>query len=87
MSCYAHDVVTMNISLDEELAKRLEELAKRTRRSVDVILADAARAHVEYTERFLADVEAGLRDADSGRVMSGEQVLAELARRRAERKR
>ena len=56
-------MVTMNISLDEDLAKAIEELAKRTNRPVDRIVADAARAHVEYTRRVLDDIEEG-RKAD-----------------------
>lgn len=78
-------MVTMNISLDEALAKRLEQLARRTGKPVEAIMADAAREHLDYTERFLADVEAGVRDADAGRVHSADEVRAELARRRAAR--
>jgi predicted transcriptional regulator len=80
-------MVTMKISLDDELAKAIEDLAKRTHKPVDKILADAARAHVEYTRRLLASIEAGLADADAGRVHTIEEVEAELARRRAARAR
>ncbi len=78
-------MVTMHISLDEDLAKRLEDLAKRTGKAVEAIVADAARVHLDYTERFLADVEAGVADADAGGVHSADEVRAELARRRAAR--
>ncbi len=80
-------MVTMNISLDEDLAKAIEDLAKRTNRPVDSIVADATRAHVEYTQRLLASIEAGLADADAGRLHTIEEVEAELARRRAARAR
>lgn len=80
-------MVTMNISLDEDLAKALEELAKRAGKPVEKVVADAMRGHVDYTRRLLASIEAGLADADAGRVHTIEEVEAELARRRAARAR
>ncbi|MCC7071836.1 MAG: ribbon-helix-helix protein, CopG family [Deltaproteobacteria bacterium] len=80
-------MVTMNISLDDDLAKALEELAKRAGKPIESVVAETMREHVEYSRRLIASIEAGLRDADAGRVHSIEEVEAELARRRAARAR
>jgi len=80
-------MVTMNISLDDDIAKALEELAKRAGKPIESVVAETMREHVEYTRRLIASIEAGLRDADAGRVHSIEEVEAELARRRAARTR
>ncbi|MCC7111870.1 MAG: ribbon-helix-helix protein, CopG family [Deltaproteobacteria bacterium] len=80
-------MVTMNISLDDDIAKALEELAKRAGKPIESVVAETMREHVEYTRRLIASIEAGLRDADAGRVHSIEEVEAELARRRAARAR
>lgn len=77
----------MNISLDDDLAKALEELAKRAGKPIESVVAETMREHVEYSRRLIASIEAGLRDADAGRVHSIEEVEAELARRRAARAR
>lgn len=77
----------MNISLDDDLAIALEELAKRAGKPIESVVAEAMREHVEYTRRLIGSIEAGLRDADAGRVRSIEEVEAELARRRAARAR
>lgn len=67
-------MVTMNISLDEDLAKRIEVLAKKSGKSVEDFIADAAKEQVEYTESLVADVQAGLADADAGRLSSIDDV-------------
>ncbi len=77
----------MNISLDDDLAKALEELAKRAGKPIESVVAETMREHVEHSRRLIASIEAGLRDADAGRVHSIEEVEAELARRRAARAR
>lgn len=77
----------MNISLDDDIAKALEELAKRAGKPIESVVAETMREHVEYSRRLIASIEAGLRDADAGRVHSIEEVEAELARRRAARAR
>jgi predicted transcriptional regulator len=80
-------MVTMNIPLDEALAKELEELAKRTGKPVQQFMADAARVHLDYTRRLLADIEQGRREIADGRFVTSDDVRAELARRRQERDR
>lgn len=71
-------MVTMNISLDDDLAKRLAALAKKQGKSVEALIAEAAKESVEYTEGLLADIEAGLADADAGRVSSIDDVEKRL---------
>jgi predicted transcriptional regulator len=63
-------MVTMNISLDDHLAKRIEALAKKSGKSVEEFIADAAKEHVEYTESLVADVQNGLAEADAGQLSS-----------------
>jgi predicted transcriptional regulator len=54
---------------------------------MDELAEEALREYVDYTGRFLASVEAGLRDAQAGRVYTVDEVRAELVRRRAQRMR
>lgn len=71
-------MVTVNISLEDDLAKQIEALAKKSGRSVEDVIADAAKEHVEYTESLVADVQAGLADADAGRLSSIDEVEKRL---------
>jgi predicted transcriptional regulator len=72
-------MVTMNISLDDELVKRLQELAKKQGTTVERVVAAAARGHVESAEGLLADIQAGIAEADQGLGSSVDDVRARLS--------
>lgn len=80
---------TFTFQLDENLKEEFAAAAKRANRNVDDVLCDLVREFVEsetpaYDEWFRRQVQAGLDDANAGRVVSGEEVEAEFAARRAE---
>ena len=72
-------MVTMNVSLslDGELVKKIEALAKKEGKTVEALCAEATKDRVEYTDSLLADVEAGI--ADAGRVASIDDVEKRLS--------
>lgn len=70
-------MVTMNIPLDDALAKELEELAKESGRPVGEIAADAVRALLARRQ-YLKAIDEGLEDVRAGRVVDGEEVEAFL---------
>lgn len=74
-------MVTVNLSLDEELAKRIEALAKKQGTSVEKYFIEAARERVEGTESLLADVQAGLAEAKAGRGSSISDVEKRLSQK------
>ncbi len=80
-------MVTMSVPLDENLARQIEELAKRIGKTVQEVLADAAREHVGYTQQLAWDVEEGQREVREGRFFTSDEVRAELSRRRDEQRR
>jgi predicted transcriptional regulator len=65
-------VFTVRVPAD--LKRRLDELAKASDRSRSWLATDALRHYVEDQQWQLAEIEAGLRDADAGRVVSHEKV-------------
>lgn len=74
-------MVTVNLSLDEELAKRIEALAKKQGTSLEKYFIDAALERVESTESLLADVHAGLAEAKAGRGSSIDDVERRLTQK------
>lgn len=78
VGCYDPSMVAMNISLAEDLAKRIEALATRVGKSVEDFIADAAKDQLEFTKSLIADVQVGLADADAGRMSSVDEVEARL---------
>ena len=64
-------------------ARRIERLAARRKRSPQRILDAALAAGLDYEEWFQREVAKGLADLDAGRVLKHEQVLRNMARRKA----
>ncbi len=71
---------TMTIRLDPELKARLDRLAAATRRSRSFLAAEAVRGFVEQNEWQIAEIEAGLQEADAGDFASGEDVWRVLGK-------
>jgi len=65
---------TITVRLPIELKKRLDHLAKAADRSRSWLATDALRHYVEDQQWQLAEIEAGLRDAEAGRVVAHEEV-------------
>lgn len=70
-------MVTMNIPLDDALAKELEELAKETGKPVAELAVDAVRALLARRQ-YLKAIEEGLDDVRAGRVVDGEEIDGRL---------
>jgi predicted transcriptional regulator len=65
---------TLSIRLDAQTKKRLEMLAKRSKRSKSFLAAEAIAQYVEAEEWQLGEIRAGLADLDEGRTVSHEEV-------------
>jgi RHH-type rel operon transcriptional repressor/antitoxin RelB len=71
---------TMTVRLEDEVKVRLDRLAESTQRSKSYLAAEAIRAFVENNEWQIAEIEAGLREADAGDFASDKEMAA-LARK------
>jgi predicted transcriptional regulator len=69
---------TLRLRLDSETSKRLESLAKSTKRSRSFLAGKAIDAYIETQERQLSEIRAGLSELDSGKKVKGEDVEAWL---------
>jgi RHH-type rel operon transcriptional repressor/antitoxin RelB len=65
---------TLSIRIDTETKKRLDALARRSKRSKSFLAAEAIAAYVDAESWQLSEIEAGLADLDEGRVVSHEKV-------------
>jgi predicted transcriptional regulator len=74
-------MVTKSISLDDKTNATLELLATKQGRTIEAILEATARELASYGADFLAEVERGKSDADSGRFVTADQIRADVKRR------
>src|SRR5438552_14574640 len=65
---------TLSIRVDSETKKRLDVLAKRSKRSKSFLAAEAIAAYVESEEWQLGELHAGIAELDSGEEVSHERV-------------
>jgi len=65
---------TFTIRVPADLKRRLDRLARAADRSRSWLAADALQHYVEDQQWQLAEIEAGLKDAESGRVVSNDEV-------------
>jgi RHH-type transcriptional regulator, rel operon repressor / antitoxin RelB len=66
----------MSVRLDAKVKKRLEALAKTSRRSKSFLAAEAIASYVEAEEWQIAEIQQGLKDLDHGRVVAHDRVSA-----------
>lgn len=68
----------MNLDIPQSLRERVEAIALRSNLTASQVIADALEhGHsLAWQERFLAEVEAGIADADNGNFASDEEVRA-----------
>jgi predicted transcriptional regulator len=76
------------VRLPDDVTKKLDALAARLDRSRSYVAAQAIGDFVTREELQLADIEAGLREADKGEFATDAQVAATIAKytRRKRRK-
>ncbi len=71
----------VTVRIDPALNRRLEALARATKRSKSYLAAEALQVYVESEAQFVAAVEEGLRDLDAGNVVAHDAVVADFKRR------
>ena len=65
---------TPYVRIDSEMKKRLDVLAKRSKRSKSFLAAEAIAAYVESEEWQLGEIQAGISELDGGKGVSHEKV-------------
>jgi predicted transcriptional regulator len=65
---------TLSIRLDKTTKRRLDILAKRSRRSKSFLAAEAIGAYVESEEWQLGEIQAGLKELDEGKGVAHDEV-------------
>ena len=65
---------TLSVRIDAETKKRLEALAKQSRRSKSFLAAEAITAFVASEEWQLGEIRDGIAELDSGQTVSHEKV-------------
>lgn len=75
------DPVTLR--LDPKTRKRLDKLAKATERSRAALAADAVRQYLDLNEWQIAAIEAGIEDADRGRMIDHAELKAKWEKKLA----
>ena len=71
---------TMTVRLPEDVKERLDRLAQTTARSRSWLAADAIAEYVKLQEWQIAEIEAGVREADAGEFASADEVAAVFAK-------
>jgi predicted transcriptional regulator len=69
---------TLSIRLDSATKQRLDALAKQSKRSKSFLAAEAIAAWVEQEEWQLGEMNAAIRELDSGHAVSHDKVTAWL---------
>ena len=65
---------TLSLRIDVDTKKRLDELARRARRSKSFLAAEAISAFVEAESWQLDQIQTGLEELDSGRRVAHKDV-------------
>jgi RHH-type transcriptional regulator, rel operon repressor / antitoxin RelB len=66
---------TLSVRIDAATKRRLDALARRSKRSKSFLAAEAITAYVEAEEWQTGEILAGIADADAGRVVSHDRVV------------
>jgi RHH-type rel operon transcriptional repressor/antitoxin RelB len=65
---------TLSVRIDAEIRKRLDALAKQSRRSKSFLAAEAIAAYVQAEEWQLGEIESGIKELDAGSGIAHEAV-------------
>jgi len=66
---------TLSIRIDSATKRRLDALAKRSKRSKSFLAAEAIAAYVESEEWQLGELQAGIAELEAGQEVSHEKVM------------
>jgi len=73
----------VTLRLDSRTRKRLDKLAKSTERSRAALAADAVRQYLDLNEWQIAAIEAGVREANRGRMIDHAKLKAKWEKKLA----
>ncbi|HVP08410.1 MAG TPA: ribbon-helix-helix protein, CopG family [Burkholderiales bacterium] len=73
----------VTLRLDRRTRKRLDKLAKATERSRAALAADAVRQYLDLNEWQIAAIEAGVREANRGRMIDHARLKAKWEKKLA----
>ena len=73
----------VTLRLDPATRKRLERLAKATDRSRAALAADAVRQYLDLNEWQIAAIQAGVREANRGRLIEHSKLKAKWEKKLA----
>jgi predicted transcriptional regulator len=71
---------TMTVRLPVDVKQRLDRLAQTTARSKSWLASDAIAEYVKSQEWQIAEIEAGIREADAGEFAGADEVAAVFAK-------
>ena len=66
----------LTLRIDSGLKKKLDRLAKSTRRSRSFLAAEAIQEYVALNEWQIEEIKKGVREADAGNFATAEEVAA-----------
>ena len=70
MRTHSSATTTFTIRIPIDIKDHLERLAEATHRTRSWLAAEAVASYVEQQKWQLAEIEEGMRDADTGRIVS-----------------
>jgi len=70
----------LNVRLPVELHGQLEQLVQATGRSKSFLTVEALKSYVSQEQWQIADIQAGLKEADQGEFVTAEEVRAVFAK-------
>jgi predicted transcriptional regulator len=68
----------ISIRLDEATREKLDALAQSQDRSRSWVVNDAIQAYFEHQDWIVEAIKVGIADAEAGRLVPHEEVMAEL---------
>jgi len=68
------ETAVVTVRVDAELKSKLEALARSTKRSKSYLAAEAIAAYVALNEWQIAEIEAGIADLETGRIVSEQEA-------------
>ena len=68
------ETAVVTVRVDAELKSKLEALARSTKRSKSYLAAEAIAAYVALNEWQIAEIEAGIAEFETGRIVSGQEA-------------
>ncbi len=70
---------SISIRLDQKTREKLDALAQSQDRSRSWVVNDAIQSYFEHQDWIVEAIKVGIADADAGRLVQHEEVMASLA--------